>query len=392
MATSNCVLMSYCSLTQLPEFASTEGEVTQSYLTARMVPNVDPDGDQTVAYAFPLAEVQSESYSPTSVLNLTPLLVLGKLTTILMQDTVSGTHHSIEAGQQDKSVGYEFGKDFTNPKEYSFPPLNTLETSSVCEQDVAGNYICTSPKNLDPGCDIISGKKDVKATEIMAGCATPNEARFEESGPTNPKADKLKSGDSTPKRYYAAGYDCIAAASDDSKVSGHEHVIKVGALTGSKDTTCFVSKDEPSKSVCDEVVNTDQQHNSGSTIVGECYNKTADARLMIIDKTVDESHAVTNCNENFDVANQNEINLSPTTPDLKVCGLKQQTCQSVGTCGSTVKLLGETTEILTIVLPCEGSLTSEHPTLLYGVCKGSVDIVSKIVDVGHSICCPADAL
>lgn len=45
-----------------------------------------------------------------------------------------------------------------------------------------------------------------------------------------------------------------------------------------------------------------------------------------------------------------------------------------------------------MVNPCEGSLASEHPTLIYGVCKGSVDIVSKMVDLGHTICKSADAV
>lgn len=64
----------------------------------------------------------------------------------------------------------------------------------------------------------------------------------------------------------------------------------------------------------------------------------------------------------------------------------------MGTCGSTVDILGKMAEPFAKVNPCEGSIASDHPMLLYGVCKGSVDMVSCMVDLGHSICCSADAL
>lgn len=84
--------------------------------------------------------------------------------------------------------------------------------------------------------------------------------------------------------------------------------------------------------------------------------------------------------------------------DFGVWGFKEQICQFFGMCGLMVKfqkfgfLGGEIIENLIIVNFKEGLLIFEYFIFIYGVCKGLVDIVLKIVDVGYLICCLVDVV
>ncbi len=181
-----------------------------------------------------------------------------------------------------------------------------------------------------------------------------------------------------------AGTVCVREPSDGSKNSGHCTVHAVGSLPNSDDTTTFKEKVETAEVGNDVTQITIDNHNTGTTIDIDWHKQATDMRIQANDKS---GNASTKQTEEVDQG----PNVAHTTSDLGVCGLKDQTCQSLGTCGSTVKLqkVGvegvQTTENLTTLNPKEGTLASEHPTVLYGVCKGSVDIVTKIVDVGHSI-------
>lgn len=78
--------------------------------------------------------------------------------------------------------------------------------------------------------------------------------------------------------------------------------------------------------------------------------------------------------------------------DLGVCGSVVQICQLVGMCGLMVKLDGLIIEILIMVNFCEGLNVLQYFILIYGVCKGFVDIVFKIVNLGYLMCCLVDVV
>lgn len=61
-------------------------------------------------------------------------------------------------------------------------------------------------------------------------------------------------------------------------------------------------------------------------------------------------------------------------------------------CGLMVVLFGKIIELLIIFLFCEGLMVLEYFIFIYGVCKGFVDIVFKIVDFGYFICCFVDVV
>lgn len=78
--------------------------------------------------------------------------------------------------------------------------------------------------------------------------------------------------------------------------------------------------------------------------------------------------------------------------DFGVCGFVVQICQLVGMCGLMVKLDGFIIEMLIIVNFCEGLNVFQYFIFIYGVCKGLVDIVLKIVNFGYLICCLVDVV
>lgn len=55
-------------------------------------------------------------------------------------------------------------------------------------------------------------------------------------------------------------------------------------------------------------------------------------------------------------------------------------------CGFMVNLFGCIIEFLIKLSFCEGLIVFEYFIFMYGVCKGFVDIVFKIVDFGYLIC------
>lgn len=78
--------------------------------------------------------------------------------------------------------------------------------------------------------------------------------------------------------------------------------------------------------------------------------------------------------------------------DFGVCGFVVQICQFVGMCGLMVKPDGFIIEMLIIVNFCEGLNVFQYFIFIYGVCKGLVDIVLKIVNFGYLICCLVDVV
>lgn len=77
---------------------------------------------------------------------------------------------------------------------------------------------------------------------------------------------------------------------------------------------------------------------------------------------------------------------------LGVCGNWLQICNIVGMCGLVNNFKGEIILCLIIFLYCEGLLVVEYFIVMYGMCKGLVDIVLCIVDLGYLICCLVDVL
>lgn len=61
-------------------------------------------------------------------------------------------------------------------------------------------------------------------------------------------------------------------------------------------------------------------------------------------------------------------------------------------CGLMVVLNGWIMELLIILNFCEGFFVLEMFILIYGVCKGMIDMVLKIVDLGYLICCLVDVV
>lgn len=61
-------------------------------------------------------------------------------------------------------------------------------------------------------------------------------------------------------------------------------------------------------------------------------------------------------------------------------------------CGLMVVFNGWIMELLIILNFCEGLFVLEMFILIYGVCKGMIDIVLKIVDLGYLICCLVDVV
>lgn len=67
-----------------------------------------------------------------------------------------------------------------------------------------------------------------------------------------------------------------------------------------------------------------------------------------------------------------------------------QVCQLVGMCGLMVDLQGEIIDLLIKMNFWEGLIVIEYIIFFYGVWKGLVDIVLRIVDFGYLICCLVD--
>lgn len=61
-------------------------------------------------------------------------------------------------------------------------------------------------------------------------------------------------------------------------------------------------------------------------------------------------------------------------------------------CGLMVNLSGCIIELLIKFSFCEGLIVLEYFIFIYGVCKGFVDMVFKIVDLGYFICCLVDVV
>lgn len=61
-------------------------------------------------------------------------------------------------------------------------------------------------------------------------------------------------------------------------------------------------------------------------------------------------------------------------------------------CGLMVVFNGCIMELLILLNFCEGFSVLEMFFLIYGVCKGMIDMVFKIVDLGYFICCLVDVV
>lgn len=87
-----------------------------------------------------------------------------------------------------------------------------------------------------------------------------------------------------------------------------------------------------------------------------------------------------------------ELNLVYMMVYLGVWGLVSQMKQLGGMCGLMVKLNGEIIEMLIILNFKEGLIVFEYFNLIYGVWKGLLDMVLKMVNLGYLICCLVDVV
>lgn len=130
----------------------------------------------------------------------------------------------------------------------------------------------------------------------------------------------------------------------------------------------------------------------GLIIQGEKYNKVVDVWLKCNDKVIEVMMLIILVDKYDEVGVVLELNLVYMMVYFGVCGLVIQMKQLGGMCGLMVKFLGEIIEMLIILNFKEGLIVFEYFNLIYGVCKGLLDMVLKIVNLGYLICCLVDVV
>lgn len=174
------------------------------------------------------------------------------------------------------------------------------------------------------------------------------------------------------------GIEVIVGLFDGFKEGGFKLLIILGIIIGIDDIVLLFNKGELLVEVDQMFVEIEQNFEFGFMIEEECYKQVVQLWNNIIDVVKDVVF------ENF--LKNYFFNLLWIMSQLGVCGNLQQICQFVGMCGLMVCLDGLIIEVLICVSFCEGLIVLEYFIFIYGVCKGGVDIVLCIVDLGYLIC------
>lgn len=196
--------------------------------------------------------------------------------------------------------------------------------------------------------------------------------------------------------YCVVGLKDIVIFVDQLMYIGFVYLIIFGVFIGVNDFVILDEKVWIINVVIDEVKEIESQYVFGLVIQGEKYNKVIDLWLKVNDEVFKVmmvnflKEKVVDC-EGKEV-DQEFFNFMYMMVDLGVWGFVVQICQLVGMCGLMVKLDGLIIEILIIVNFCEGLNVFQYFIFIYGVCKGLVDIVLKIVNFGYLICCLVDVV
>lgn len=381
----NCVLILYCLGIQVFELVLIEGKVIQLYLLVCIVFNVDFDGDQMVVYVLFLLEVQLEVCVLMMLINNILLLVNGELIIVLLQDVVLGLYYMICLLENKKGEGMVF--------------VNIVEVKCVYDNCVVELYVKVKVCIIEVVIDEDGNKQNrILIVDIMIGCVLLVEILLEGLLFVLVNVELIKKNISCLINfsYCQFGLKDMVVFVDKLMYIGFVYVICVGVLIGIDDMLILDEKKGIFIEVEVEVLEIQEQYQLGLVIVGECYNKVVDIWLCINECIVKVMMDIIGIekvvNVKGEIIDQKLMNLLYIMVDFGVCGLQVQICQLVGMCGLMVCLDGLIIEMFIKVNFCEGLNVQEYFNFIYGVCKGLVDIVLKIVNLGYLICCLVDVV